>query len=119
VKIIDIAIRQFLGLESLDLHLQAPINVIIGENEAGKSSIRDAISSTSLARPGASKPIRSRRLDSGRRQSGAGELYLRSPGPGALPWPPPGPPGLTPHRRCQLKLPAYLWYLNCIISLGE
>jgi hypothetical protein len=43
VKITDIAIRQFLGLESLDLHLQAPINVIIGENEAGKSSIRDAI----------------------------------------------------------------------------
>jgi hypothetical protein len=43
MKIIDITIRQFLGLESLDLHLQAPINVIIGENEAGKSSIRDAI----------------------------------------------------------------------------
>jgi len=43
VKIIDITIRQFLGLESLDLNLQAPINVIIGENEAGKSSIRDAI----------------------------------------------------------------------------
>jgi len=41
VKIIDITIRQFLGLESLDLHLQASINVIIGENEAGKSSIRD------------------------------------------------------------------------------
>lgn len=43
MKIIDISIRQFLGLESLDLHLQAPINVIIGENEAGKSSVRDAI----------------------------------------------------------------------------
>ena len=43
MKITDISIRQFLGLESLDLHLQAPINVIIGENEAGKSSIRDAI----------------------------------------------------------------------------
>ncbi|MBU4355274.1 MAG: ATP-binding protein, partial [Proteobacteria bacterium] len=43
MKIIDITIRQFLGLESLELHLQAPINVIIGENEAGKSSIRDAI----------------------------------------------------------------------------
>jgi len=43
VKIIDITIRQFLGLESLDLHLQAPINVIIGGNEAGKSSVRDAI----------------------------------------------------------------------------
>jgi hypothetical protein len=43
VKIIDITIRQFLGLESLNLHIQAPINVIIGENEAGKSSVRDAI----------------------------------------------------------------------------
>jgi hypothetical protein len=43
VKITDISIRQFLGLRSLDLHFQAPINVIIGENEAGKSSIRDAV----------------------------------------------------------------------------
>jgi len=43
VKIIDITMRQFLGLESLDLHLQAPINIIIGEHEVGKSSIRDAI----------------------------------------------------------------------------
>ena len=43
MKITEITIRQFLGLESLDLHLQAPINVFIGENEAGKSSIRDAI----------------------------------------------------------------------------
>jgi|GEM_PF-7103899 len=43
MKISKIQIKDFLGIESLDLDLQAPINIIAGENEAGKSSIRDAI----------------------------------------------------------------------------
>ncbi len=43
MKIAKLSIRDFLGIESLDLDLQAPINIIVGENEAGKSSIRDAI----------------------------------------------------------------------------
>jgi len=43
MKIKAIDIKNFLALEQMTLHLQAPINVIIGENEAGKSSIRDAI----------------------------------------------------------------------------
>jgi DNA repair exonuclease SbcCD ATPase subunit len=38
-----ISIRDFLRIESLSLDLQAPINIIVGDNEAGKSSIRDAL----------------------------------------------------------------------------
>lgn len=38
----QISIKDFLRIESLVLDLQAPINIIVGENEAGKSSIRDA-----------------------------------------------------------------------------
>lgn len=39
----NISIRQFMALESLDLQLTAPLNIIAGQNEMGKSSIRDAI----------------------------------------------------------------------------
>lgn len=39
----QISIKDFLRIESLTLDLQAPINIIVGENEAGKSSIRDAL----------------------------------------------------------------------------
>lgn len=39
----QISIKEFLKIESLSLDLQAPINIIVGENEAGKSSIRDAL----------------------------------------------------------------------------
>lgn len=38
-----ISIKDFLRIESLILDLQTPINIIVGENEAGKSSIRDAL----------------------------------------------------------------------------
>lgn len=37
-----ISIKDFLGIESLSLDLRAPINLIVGKNEAKKSSIRDA-----------------------------------------------------------------------------
>jgi DNA repair exonuclease SbcCD ATPase subunit len=43
MRITNVKIRHFLGLESLDLHLQAPVNLIVGPNEAGKSSVRDAV----------------------------------------------------------------------------
>lgn len=39
----SISIRNFMALESLDLDLTAPLTIITGQNEAGKSSIRDAI----------------------------------------------------------------------------
>jgi len=39
----SVSIRNFMGIESLDLSLTAPLNFISGQNEAGKSSIRDAI----------------------------------------------------------------------------
>ena len=38
-----ISIQNFLALEQVTLELQAPINLLIGPNEAGKSSIRDAL----------------------------------------------------------------------------
>jgi predicted nuclease with TOPRIM domain len=43
MKIQTIDIKNFLALEQATLNLQAPINIIAGANEAGKSSIRDAI----------------------------------------------------------------------------
>lgn len=43
MRITQVNISNFLGLEALDLHLQVPVNLIVGHNEAGKSSIRDAI----------------------------------------------------------------------------
>jgi len=43
MKIQTIDIKNFLALEQVTLNLQAPINIIAGANEAGKSSIRDAI----------------------------------------------------------------------------
>lgn len=42
MKIQTIDIKNFLALEQVTLNLQAPINIIAGANEAGKSSIRDA-----------------------------------------------------------------------------
>ena len=39
----SVSIRNFMGIESLDLSLTAPLNFISGQNEAGKSSVRDAI----------------------------------------------------------------------------
>ncbi|MDI6752819.1 MAG: AAA family ATPase [Thermodesulfobacteriota bacterium] len=39
----SISIRNFMALESLDLQLTAPLNIITGQNESGKSSIRDAL----------------------------------------------------------------------------
>lgn len=39
----EISIKDILGIESLSLNLKAPISIIVGKNEAGKSSIRDAI----------------------------------------------------------------------------
>ena len=39
----EISIKGFLGIESLSLVFKSLINIIVGENEAGKSSIRDAI----------------------------------------------------------------------------
>ncbi len=43
MKISKISIKDFLGIKSLDLPLNTPINLIVGENEVGKSSIRDAV----------------------------------------------------------------------------
>lgn len=43
MKIQTIDIKNFLALSQVTLELRAPINLIIGENEAGKSSIRDAL----------------------------------------------------------------------------
>jgi DNA repair exonuclease SbcCD ATPase subunit len=43
MKIKTIDIKNFLALEQVTLDLQAPINIIAGPNEAGKSSIRDSI----------------------------------------------------------------------------
>jgi len=43
LKITQIQIENFLGIEVLTLPLTAPINLLIGENEAGKSSVRDAL----------------------------------------------------------------------------
>ncbi|MHB8069541.1 MAG: AAA family ATPase [Desulfobaccales bacterium] len=39
----QISIQDVLGIESLSIDLKAPINFIVGENEAGKSSIKDSI----------------------------------------------------------------------------
>jgi hypothetical protein len=43
LKISHISIKGFLALSHLELNLQAPIDVFCGANEAGKSSLRDAI----------------------------------------------------------------------------
>jgi len=43
MKVQTIDIKNFLALKQVILNLQAPINIIAGANEAGKSSIRDAI----------------------------------------------------------------------------
>ncbi|PIU53314.1 MAG: hypothetical protein COS90_06785 [Deltaproteobacteria bacterium CG07_land_8_20_14_0_80_60_11] len=43
MKITSISIKNILGLEALELALTAPINLIVGENESGKSSLRDSI----------------------------------------------------------------------------
>ena len=43
MKIKTIDIKNFLALEKVTLNFRAPINIIAGTNEAGKSSIRDAI----------------------------------------------------------------------------
>lgn len=43
MKIQTIEIRNVLALEHVTLDLQAPINLIVGVNESGKSSIRDAL----------------------------------------------------------------------------
>lgn len=43
VKIEGVRIREFMGLEALDMVLNAPLNIISGMNEAGKSGLRDAI----------------------------------------------------------------------------
>lgn len=43
MKIKTIDIKNFLALKQATLNLQAPINIITGANESGKSSIRDAI----------------------------------------------------------------------------
>jgi predicted ATP-dependent endonuclease of OLD family len=43
VKLEHVSIKGFLGIEALDLNLKAPINLFVGENEAGKSSRREAI----------------------------------------------------------------------------
>jgi DNA repair exonuclease SbcCD ATPase subunit len=39
----QVLINNILGIESLSIEFKAPINIIVGENEAGKSSIKDAI----------------------------------------------------------------------------
>ena len=44
MKINDIHIRNFKGIETLDLSFNDNFTVLIGENGAGKSSILDAIS---------------------------------------------------------------------------
>jgi DNA repair exonuclease SbcCD ATPase subunit len=41
--ITTVKINNFLGIEHLTLNLQTPINFVVGYNEAGKSSLRDAI----------------------------------------------------------------------------
>ena len=43
MKLTHIDIKNFLALEHVTLDLQAPINIIAGANEAGKSSLRDAV----------------------------------------------------------------------------
>lgn len=43
MKISHISINSFLGIPSLELDLVAPINIFVGLNEAGKSSLRDAL----------------------------------------------------------------------------
>ena len=43
MKITSIDIRNFLALDEVTLNLQAPVNIMAGVNEAGKSSIRDAL----------------------------------------------------------------------------
>jgi AAA15 family ATPase/GTPase len=43
LKIQTININNFLALEQVTLNLQAPINIIAGQNEPGKSSVQDAI----------------------------------------------------------------------------
>lgn len=44
MKINDIHIKNFKGIENIDLNFDEQFNVLIGENGAGKSSILDAIS---------------------------------------------------------------------------
>lgn len=44
MKINDINIKNFKGIENIDLNFDEQFNVLIGENGAGKSSILDAIS---------------------------------------------------------------------------
>ncbi|MCK9378496.1 MAG: ATP-binding protein [Syntrophobacterales bacterium] len=39
----QITIKDFLRIEFLSLDLQAPINIFVGENQAGKSSIGHAL----------------------------------------------------------------------------
>ena len=43
MQIREVNIRNFMGIESVDLSVNKPINIFVGENEAGKSSLRDAI----------------------------------------------------------------------------
>ena len=43
MQINEVNIRNFMGIESADLSINSPINIFVGENEAGKSSVRDAI----------------------------------------------------------------------------
>ncbi len=43
MKIKHISIKEFLAIKHLELDLQTPVNLIIGENEQGKSSLRDGI----------------------------------------------------------------------------
>jgi DNA repair exonuclease SbcCD ATPase subunit len=43
MKLERISIKGFLGIEALDLDLKAPVNLFVGQNEAGKSSLRDAV----------------------------------------------------------------------------
>lgn len=43
MKIERIHVRDYLGIESAELHTGAPVTIIAGRNGAGKSSLRDAI----------------------------------------------------------------------------
>jgi len=109
MKIQTIDIKNFLALEQATLNLQAPINIIAGANEAGKSSIQGCYPMV-LNRPGrGSRPTRTRLLhDPARGQGRESPLPWRTARPSSA-RKPPDPAGVTgPSRTIQVMVRSFV-----------